>query len=54
MEGSSHRLIEVLTRSDLEGLAKGYEIIIVVGLHEASLTAYLLRNVKPILIATLL
>jgi len=46
MEGSSHVFI------DLEGLANGHEIIIVIGLHEASVTEYLLRNVKAILIAT--
>jgi hypothetical protein len=38
---------------DLEGLVNGYDIIIIViGLHEASVTEYLLRNVKPILIPT--
>ena len=53
MDGSRNGLIEVLTRADLEGLAKGYEIIIIViGLHEISVTEYLLGNVKPILIAT--
>jgi len=52
MEGNSHGLIEVLTWADLQGLANGHEIIIVVGLHEASVTEYLLRNVMPILIAT--
>ena len=53
MEGSSHGLIEMLTRAYLEGLANGYKIIIIViGLHEASVTEYLLRNVKSILIAT--
>jgi hypothetical protein len=39
MEGSSHGLIEVLPRADLEGLANGYEIImIVIGYTEASVT----------------
>jgi hypothetical protein len=53
MGGSSRGLIEVLTQADLEGLANGYEIIIIViGLHEASVKEYLLGNVKPILIAT--
>lgn len=42
MEGSSRGLIEMLTRADLEGLANGYEIIIiiVIGLHEASVMEY--------------
>jgi hypothetical protein len=41
VEGSSRGLIEMLTRADLEGLAKGYEIIIIViGLHEASVMEY--------------
>ena len=43
----------MLTRVNLEGLANGYEIIvIVIGLLKASVTEYLLGNVKPILTAT--
>jgi hypothetical protein len=53
MEGSSHGLIEMLTLADLEGLVNRHEIIIIViGLHEVSVTEYLLGNVKSILIAT--